>query len=147
MKLSIDYLLAGLAVAVVGGGALTLSAHSTPANNDLETRFTDQDYAAFNHSFKMGDSVCDVGVAKHKICFEASPLEARIVEGEAFPENMFPLALEWRADLEMPRKPNSLKTIRIGRTIALMDRDSRTIIDTMRLGETSAFASNERSTS
>lgn len=145
MKLSIDYLLAGVAVAVIGGGAATLSAHSTPSTNDLETRFTEQDYAAFNHSFEMGDSVCDVGVAKHGICFEASPLEARIVEGEAFPANMYPLALEWRADLEMPRKPHSLKTIRIGRTIALMDRDSRMVIDTMRLGDTNTFAANETS--
>ncbi|MGB3624644.1 MAG: hypothetical protein WA989_02380 [Henriciella sp.] len=143
MTLNIDYLLAGVAVAVVGGGALTLAANSSSRSQDLETRFSEADFATFNRGFEVNDTVCEVGLAKHDLCFEPSPLSAQIERGEEFPEDMYPLALEWRAKLAMPRKPKSLKTIRIGRTIALMERDSETIIDTMRLGETTFVAANE----
>lgn len=146
MKFSVDYLLAGLAVAVIGGGAATLSAHSSPSTSALETRFSEADYAAFNRGFQVGDDVCEVGFADQSLCFRTSPLESRVVRGERFPDNMYPLALEWRANLAMPRKPETVKTIRIGRTIALMDRDSRVVIDTMRLGETSFATASETTT-
>ncbi len=50
---------------------------------------------------------------------------------------MYPLALEWRAELEMSKKDRAFKTVRIGQTIALMERDTRKVVDVMRLGDTS----------
>ncbi|GGB63606.1 hypothetical protein GCM10011503_10390 [Henriciella pelagia] len=146
MKFGIDHLLAGMAIAAAGGGVLSLSAWSSPNTNPMETRFTEADYAAFDRNFTYGDQTCEVGFADHGLCFSSSSLENNIVKGERFPDTMYPLALEWRASLNMPRKPDALKTVRIGRTIALMDRESRTVIDTMRLDRTS-FAEATQATS
>ncbi|MEM5516874.1 hypothetical protein WNY37_07920 [Henriciella sp. AS95] len=137
MKFSIDYFLTGMAVAAVGGGVLALSAWSSPPQNSLETTFTQADYAAFDRNFQRGDETCEVGFAERGLCFRSSSLENNIVEGERFPDTMYPLALEWRAALDMPRKADTIKTVRIGRTIALMDRETRQVIDTMRLDQTS----------
>ena len=133
MKFSVDHFLYGLAAAVVGGAALSLSAYSSPAPGQLEQRFSPEDYAAFDRNFELSGDVCTVGVRERGLCFSESHLEDRVVKGETFPANMYPLALEWRADLRMPRKPNHLKTVRIGQTVALMDRETRMIVDTMQL--------------
>lgn len=135
MTLSLDYILAGLAAASIGGAALTLSAQSQPDGKAAPTdHFTRADYAAFDRGFDIEGEPCPVGLASHELCFEASPLESRLVEGEPFPDDMYPLALEWRAKLELQRKRDDVKTVRIGRTVALVDRDSHAIVDTMRLG-------------
>lgn len=137
MKLGIDQILGALAIATAGGGALALSAHSDASNARETTQFTQADEAVFARNFKIGDSECDVGFAGRDHCFDASPLEGRVVEGEKFPDNMYPLALEWRAELAMTKKDSAFKTVRVGQTIALMERDSRKVVDVMRLGETS----------
>jgi hypothetical protein len=133
VKLSVDHILTGLAAAAVGGGALALSAHSSVSNTGADTSFTKSDEAVFDRGFQLADRACDVGYAAQKLCFEHSPLERRIVEGEPFPETVYPLALEWRANLALDRKVPELKTVRIGQTIALMDRDTRMVVDKLEL--------------
>lgn len=136
MKLSIDHVLYGMTAAVIGGGALSLSAWSSPTTNHLETRFSQADYTAFDRNFEQDGRTCEVGMRDQGFCYGASHLEDRIIRGEPFPENMYPLAVEWRASLNMPQKPGSLKTVRIGQTLALMDRETRMVIDTMTLEAT-----------
>ena len=46
---------------------------------------------------------------------------------------MYPLAREWRANLALDRKAPQLKTVRLGQTVLLMDRDSRIVVDKMDL--------------
>lgn len=142
--LTFDHLFTGLAVAALGGSALAVAAHATPAETTgpgaLDRTFTQADYVAFTRNFQTAAGECSVGFSERGLCFEASHLEGRIVEGEPFPSDMYPLALEWRASLALPRKSEDLKTARIGQTLVLMDRETRLVVDTMRLGETD-FAS------
>lgn len=135
MALSFDYILAGVAAATIAGAGFALSAYSQPEKTTVPgDHFTRADYAAFDRGFEIDGEPCDVGLASRELCFDASPLEPRLVEGEPFPDDMYPLALEWRANLELQRKLDGVKTVRIGRTVALVDRDTHTIVDTMRLG-------------
>jgi len=142
--LTFDHLFAALAVTALGGGALAVAAHATPAETDapeaLDRAFTQADYGAFTRNFETEAGACSVGFSERGLCFEKSHLEGRIVEGEPFPSDMYPLALEWRASLALPRKSEDLKTARIGQTLILMERDTRLVVDAMRLGETD-FAS------
>lgn len=129
MKYNIDYILTGLAVAAIGGGALALSAHSSVTNSAAATQFTASDTAAFDRNFQVADRDCEVGFAAQQLCFERTALEDRISIGEPFPETMYPLALEWRANLALERKAENLKTVRIGQSIILMERDTRMVVD------------------
>ena len=140
--LSFHHLFAGLTAAALGGGALAFSAHSTTGPAKLDQAFTASDEAVFTGGFETSEGVCEIGYEPHDFCFEQSHLEERVVEGQPFPDNMYPLALEWRANLALSRKPDTLKTVRVGRTIALMDRETRMVVDTMRLGG-SHMAENE----
>ncbi|WP_084398656.1 hypothetical protein [Henriciella aquimarina] len=146
-KFNLDHALVGLAVATVGGGALALTAHSAPVPTDPQHQFTRADYAAFTRNFETDGANCAVGFQERSLCFETSHLENRIVEGQPFPENMYPLALEWRANLALTRKDQSLKTVRIGQTLALMERDTRMVVDTMHLGETDYAGATTRQAS
>lgn len=145
-QLNFHILFAALTAAALGGGALAMAAHSAPTpepDGPVQT-FTRSDRNTFS-SYETANGVCDAGFAPRDLCFSASPLEKRIVKGERFPEDMYALALEWRAKLALTRKTDGLKTVRIGQTIALMDRESRKIVDTMRLGgPPTAYAANER---
>ncbi len=133
VKYNIDYILTGLAVAAIGGGALALSAHSSTTASSVATQFTANDTAVFDRNFEIADRNCDVGYAAQKLCFERTALEDRIEVGEMFPETMYPLALEWRANLALERKADNLKTVRIGQSIILMERDTRMVVDKMDL--------------
>lgn len=135
MKLNIHHVFAGLTAATIGGGALALAAHSNPApGRALASQFTPTDRAVFTQGFRTSEGICNVGFAERDLCFQASHLESRIVEGERFPADMYPLALEWRVALAMERKAEHLKTVRIGRTLALVDRETGIVADTIRLG-------------
>lgn len=137
MKPSIHHVFAGLTAATLGAGAMALAAHSNPTPGaTLAKQFTAQDRAVFTHGFHTANGLCEVGYSQRDLCFEPSPLESRIVKGETFPKDMYPLALEWRAALAMPRKAEHLKTIRIGQTVALVDRETGMVTDMIRLGET-----------
>lgn len=133
MKLSIDHILSAAAVFAIGGGALALSGYSTATATDIKTTFTASDEAVFDRNFQISDRTCEVGYAAQELCFERSPLENRIVLDEPFPDNMYPLALEWRANLALDRKAPELKTVRLGQTVFLMDRDTRLVVDKMSL--------------
>lgn len=136
MKTNIHHIFAGITFAAIGGGALAMAAHSNPTPEaTLAKQFTPADHTVFTEGFRTADGLCEVGYAQQDICFESSHLEDRIIEGERFPADMYPLSLEWRAELAMSRKQTTLKTIRIGQTVALLDRDTRIIVDTIRLGE------------
>lgn len=133
MKLSLDHILSAAAVAAIGGGALALSAHSSETATTTAAAFSAADQAVFDRNFQLADRTCEVGYAEQDLCFERSPLETQIVKGEPFPETMYPLALEWRANLALDRKAPELKTVRLGQTVALMDRESRMVIDKLDL--------------
>lgn len=135
-QLNFHHLFAGLTAATLGGGALALAAHSTPTpqeSSGLATEFTRADQNVFS-SYEGENGACEAGFAPRGLCFSRSPLEAEIVVGERFPDDMYPLALEWRANLAMTRKAAHLKTIRIGRTVALVNRETRMVADAIRLG-------------
>jgi len=133
VKLSLDHILSAAAVFAIGGGALALSAHSSGTVTNVQSAFTASDQAVFDRNFDLADRTCEVGYAAQELCFERSPLESRIVKGEPYPETMYPLALEWRANLALDRKAPQLKTVRLGQTVLLMDRDSRIVVDKMDL--------------
>lgn len=133
MKLNIDHILTGLAVAAIGGGALALSAHSSVSSATIASQFTPNDQAVFDRNFQIADRSCEVGYAAQELCFERTALEDRIAVGEPFPETMYPLALEWRAKLALDRKADNLKTVRIGQTLILMNREDRMVVDKMDL--------------
>ena len=57
MQLTIDHVLMGLAVALIGGGFLALSAHSSTQSEGLSSKFTASDQASFDTNFQAAKRV------------------------------------------------------------------------------------------
>lgn len=144
MNFNFHHLFAGLTAATVGAGALAMAIPSSEAEAaTLADHFTPQDQAVFTSGFRTSTGVCPVGFAEQDICFESSHLESKVVKGEPFPADMYPTSLEWRAQLAMTRKQADIKTVRIGHTVALVDRQSRLVVDVMRLGNAQQYVVTE----
>ena len=100
--------------------------------------FTEADYAAFDRGFMLDDSPCTVGIERHNICFTPSPLEARIGPGMIVPPDVPLVAAEFRVIVETDLKAADLRTVRFGQTLALVDPETREIVDLMRLAPSSS---------
>lgn len=95
--------------------------------------FTRADFAVFDRAFMLAGQPCEVGLEQQKICFTPSPLETRVQTGEAVPPDVPLIAAEFRVIVETDLKDPALRTVRFGQTLALVDPETRAIIDLMRL--------------
>ncbi|MEL6244404.1 MAG: hypothetical protein AAFQ85_03560 [Pseudomonadota bacterium] len=91
--------------------------------------FTLADYEAF----ERGAGSCDVRLVDGDICLQASPLERALTVGEPLPDHIPALSAEYRILLQTPLKESGLKTVRYGRTLALIETDTRVVRDVLDL--------------
>ena len=95
--------------------------------------FTEADYAVFDRGFMLDNEPCTVGLERQNICFSSSPLEARIQTGAVVPLDVPLVAAEFRVIVETDLKDPALRTVRFGQTLALVDPETRVVVDLMRL--------------
>ncbi len=118
----------GVFVALQSASAETQSAPGATASS-----FSETDFAAFDRDFRIGDQLCDVGVKSHRLCFGTSPHEARLAKGETLPPDLPVLPAEFPVIVITDLKADTLQTLRFGRTLALIERNSRRVEDVLHL--------------
>lgn len=126
--------------ALAGAALFTLGAFYTYENGRADTpaatpvaRFTPSDFNAFDRDFELDGETCAVGFRAHHICFGTSPYEADLKQGTALPAHMPTLSAEFRVIVETDLKADGLQTVRFGRTLALVDPETREVHDILRL--------------
>lgn len=92
-------------------------------------RFTESDFAAFDRAFPLHGEECAVGLRRQRTCFNPSPLEDDIVSGMALPASVPILPAEFTIILRTDLKADGLRTVRFGRTLVLIDPQTRRIVD------------------
>jgi hypothetical protein len=95
--------------------------------------FTEADYAVFDRGFILDSQPCMVGLERQNICFSPSPLEARIHTGAVVPLDVPLVAAEFRVIVETDLKDPALRTVRFGQVLALVDPETRVVVDQMQL--------------
>ncbi|MGA1344158.1 MAG: hypothetical protein ACO33A_14180 [Hyphomonas sp.] len=132
-------------MAIAGGALFALGAFIATRPSGAEAAvaqpvavraFTEADYAAFDRGFMLDGAPCLVGIERHRICFTPSPLEARIGPGMTVPPDVPLVAAEFRVIVETDLKTADLRTVRFGQTLALVNPETREIVDLMRLAPT-----------
>jgi hypothetical protein len=133
--LKIEMAIAGVALFALGAFVATrpTSAEAAAIDPPPVREFTEADYAAFDRSFEMDGAPCPVGFRRHHICFLPSPLEARIRPGMTVPADVPLVAAEFRVIVETDLKDADLRTVRFGQTLALVDPETRVVVDLLRL--------------
>jgi hypothetical protein len=129
-------------MAIAGAALFALGAFFATRPSDAEAgvtepvavrAFTEADYAAFDRGFMIDETPCAVGMERYQICFTPSPQEARIAPGMIVPPDVPLVAAEFRVIVETDLKDPALRTVRFGQTLALVDPETREIVDLMRL--------------
>ncbi len=133
--LKMEMAFAGVALFALGAFMATRPTQAdAEALNIVAVRaFTAADHAAFDLDFMLDGEPCAVGLERQKVCFAPSPLEARIHPGAVVPADVPLVAAEFRVIVETDLKDPSLRTVRFGQTLALVDPETRVIVDLMRL--------------
>ncbi|MEM9670323.1 MAG: hypothetical protein AAF950_15480 [Pseudomonadota bacterium] len=120
-----------------------------PGPVERASSFTEADYAAFDRNFRHGREVCPVGIEKDRLCFQPSPLEAQLVKGDALESHIPLLSAEFPILVATPVKSASQQLVRFGRSLALIDPETRIVEDVIHLDETNfadAIAPKARTT-
>ena len=119
-----------IATALIGMGVVHQTQPLEPqAPAQRSTAFNADDYVAFDRDFVAKGAPCAVGLERRDMCFTASPLQTRIIEGEPVPTNMPLLAAEFPILVALPIKEKSQKLLRYGTVLALIDKDTRIVED------------------
>ena len=95
--------------------------------------FTEAYYAVFDRGFILDSQPCMVGLERQNICFSPSPLEARIHTGAVVPLDVPLVAAEFRVIVDTYLKDPALRTVRFGQVLALVDPETRVVVDQMQL--------------
>ena len=132
--LKFEFAMMGAALLVLGAfAAWQGSRAAAPAAEAAVTHFTAADFRAFDRDFQMDGETCAVGFRAHRICFGTSPYEEALQRGASLPAYMPALSAEFRVIVETDLKAEGLQTVRFGRTLALVDPDTREVHDILRL--------------
>ena len=133
--LKIEMAVAGAALFALGtflgtrpSGAQAGTVEAAPVRS-----FTEADYAVFDRGFILDSQPCMVGLERQNICFSPSPLEARIHTGAVVPLDVPLVAAEFRVIVETDLKDPALRTVRFGQVLALVDPETRVVVDQMQL--------------
>lgn len=95
--------------------------------------FTRADYQAFDRDFVFDGAVCDVGLKRKEICFDASPFENSLAKGQPVPSSLPDMPAEFPVILKTQLKADGLETWRFGRSLLLVESGTREIVDVMQL--------------
>ena len=133
--LKIEMAIAGAALFALGAFVATrpTSAEASAIEPKPVRAFTEADYAAFDRGFMLGENPCTVGLERYKMCFSPAPIEARLERGMQIPEEVPLVAAEFRIIVVTDLKAADLRTVRFGQTLALVDPQTRTVVDLLPL--------------
>jgi hypothetical protein len=132
---TLKYELGVLGAALFGLGTFFALQGADAAVNEPApvAQFTAADFVAFDRSFEMDGANCAVGFVQQRLCFGRSPYETGLAIGQTLPPEVPILAAEFRVIVETELKIESLRTIRFGQTLLLIDPQTRKVHDMLRL--------------
>lgn len=132
--LKFEMAVAGIALFALGGFVATRPSSAVAAVEPVAVRaFSDADFDRFDRGFMIGDQPCKVGMERYKICFGTSPIEASLHNGMVIAPEVPLVTAEFRVIVETDLKDDSLRTVRFGQTLVLVDPETRVVVDMMRL--------------
>lgn len=131
--LKYELVIVGAALFALGAYVAMQSAVAAEPVPEPVAAFTARDFAAFDRNFVVDDQLCEVGLAEHRLCLTPSPVESRLKRGGVLDSDVPILAAEFRVIVETDLKVESLRTVRFGQTLALVEPETRTVRDIMRL--------------
>ena len=133
--LKVELAIAGAAMLTLGAFVATrpTDAEATSAQPPAARAFSERDFAVFDRGFLLDEMPCPVGFERHMICFAPSPLEAEMKPGMIVAPDVPLVAVEFRVIVETALKDPSLRTVRFGQSLALVDPETREIVDLIRL--------------
>jgi len=125
-----------LAAVLLGAGIFMMIAEPINTQHPLERvdNFSARDYAAFDRNFELNDETCSVGIARHRLCFTASPLQEQIKKGETIDGTIPLLAAEFPILVVTPPKAERQKLLRYGTKLVLLNEETRVIEDVIQIG-------------
>jgi hypothetical protein len=129
----LELLSAGGALALLGLFLGGQAFRSEASDRAPVSYFTNADFDAFDRAFDLDGQACDVGFKAHRICFGVSPYETDLVQGAVLPVHVPALSAEFRVIVETDLKADHLQTVRFGRTLALIEPQTRQVHDILRL--------------
>ena len=123
-----------LATALGAAGVMT-TAGPLEAQQPLErtAHFSSHDIEAFDRDFQTDGTPCSVGIAKHRLCFNASPLQARLTKGEPLDRAIPIMAAELQILVALPAKGEHQKLLRYGTSLVLLNKETHLIEDILDL--------------
>lgn len=95
--------------------------------------FSQADFERFDRGFMLDGQPCAVGIELHKLCFAHSPQEKNLHRGMILPPEVPLMAAEFRIIVDTDLKEAGLRTLRFGQTLALVEPETRTVVDMLRL--------------
>ncbi|MEO0884214.1 MAG: hypothetical protein AAFY34_16025 [Pseudomonadota bacterium] len=137
MTLKIELAALGLTLAGAAGFLAVEQPLAEPAPLERHDTFAEADFDAFDRNFRHGREVCAVGIEKDRLCFQYSPLEGQLVEGQALAAHIPLLPAEFPILVATPAKSEHQQLVRFGRSLALIDPETRLVEDVIRLDQQS----------
>ncbi|MFN4185101.1 MAG: hypothetical protein ACK4M6_09975 [Hyphomonas sp.] len=131
--LKIELAIAGAALFALGAFVATRPQEAEAVQASGLTQFTKADFAAFDRKFEMDGETCDVGLKRERLCFGRSPVETLLAPGVTLPPEVPVVGAEFRVIVVTELKSDNLRTIRFGRSLALVDPQTRQVQDVILL--------------
>lgn len=131
--LTIELVIAGAALFALGAFLATRPQTAEAVQTSALTQFTKADFAAFDRNFELEGSTCQVGLKRDRLCFGRSPVEDILAPGMTLPPEVPMVGAEFRVIVVTELKAENLRTIRFGRSLALVDPQTRLVQDVISL--------------
>lgn len=131
--LTIELVIAGAALFALGAFLATRPQTAEAVQTSALTQFTKADFAAFDRNFELEGSTCKVGLKRDRLCFGRSPVEDVLAPGMTLPPEVPMVGAEFRVIVVTELKAENLRTIRFGRSLALVDPQTRLVQDVISL--------------
>lgn len=131
--LKIELAIAGAALFALGAFVATRPPEAEAVQTAGLTQFTKADFAAFDRDFYMDGGTCEVGLKRDRICFGGSPVEQILKPGVTLPHEIPMVGAEFRIIVVTELKADDLRTVRFGRSLALVNPQTRYVQDVIEL--------------
>lgn len=131
--LKIELAIAGAALFALGAFVATRPQEAEAVQTAGLTQFTPADFAAFDRDFELHGGTCKVGLKRDEICFGGSPVEDILQPGMTLPREVPMVGAEFRIIVITELKDDALRTVRFGRSLALINPQTRYVQDVMSL--------------
>lgn len=131
--LMIELGIAGAALFALGAFVATRPQTAEAVQASTLSQFTKSDFAAFDRNFELDRATCKVGLRRDRLCFGHSPVEDILAPGLTLPPEVPMVGAEFRVIVVTELKAENLRTVRFGRSLALVDPETRLVADVISL--------------